>query len=228
MYHPPDDPRGLRDANDYEFLEVRNIGSAPITLAGAQLSTGIEFTFTTNTRPLLPGENAVVVRNEEAFVERYGRSARIEGTFSGQLNNAGETLVFTGPWGEPLEAFTYDDAPFPTTDGQGRSLVRQFPSGGWSASVVMGGTPGWEDVPAADLKVVVVDHPISTPGMMRLVVSVTAGQSYSVESTLNPVEGPWTPGPRITPQPQSGRIEVLIPEQIEGSRFFRVVSPRVD
>jgi hypothetical protein len=228
MYHPPDDPKGLRDSNDYEFLEVRNIGSDPITLAGAQLSAGIEFTFATNSLPLLPGENAVVVRNPEAFVERYGRSARIEGTFSGQLNNAGETLVFTGPWGEPLEAFTYDDAPFPTTDGQGRSLVRQFPSGAWSASIVVGGTPGWEDVPAADLKVVVVDHPISTPGMMRLVVTVTAGQSYSVESTLNPVEGPWTPGPRITPQPKSGRVEVLVPEQLDGSRFFRVVSPRID
>ena len=228
MYHPPEDPRGFRDADDYEFVEVRNIGSAPITLAGAELSAGIQFTFPTNSRPLLPGENVVVVRNQDAFLERYGRTARIEGTFSGQLNNAGETLVFTGPWGEPLEAFTYDDSPYPATDGPGRSLVRQFPSGAWMASAVVGGTPGWDDVPAMEPKVLVADRPFSGPGSIRFIVMATAGQTYSVESTLDPAAGPWSPGPRITPQPRSGTVEVLIPEPNDGPRFFRVVSPRAD
>jgi len=228
MYHPPADPKGLRDKNDYEFLEVRNIGTEPVALAGAELSAGIGFTFPRETRPLLPGENAVVVRDREAFLERYGRSARIEGTFTGQLNNAGDTLVFTGPWGEPLEAFTYDDAPHPSTDGQGRSLVRRFPSGTWSASAVMGGTPGWDDVPAVEPKVLVVERPASTPGSMRFVVTVTAGQSYSVESSPDAAKGPWSPGPRIPPAATSGPVEILIPEPGDGPQFFRVVSPRVD
>lgn len=228
MYHPPDDPRGLRDADDYEFLEVRNIGRAPVLLAGAELSAGIQFIFPTNSRPLLPGEHAVVVRDRDAFLERYGRTARIEGTFSGQLNNAGETLVFTGPWGEPLEAFTYDDAAHPSTDGQGRSLVRQFPPGPWAASAVLGGTPGWDDVPPVEPRVLGVDRPASVPGSMRFVVTVTAGQSYSVESSPNPAEGPWSPGPRIPPSTRSGTVEIVLPEPPEGPRFFRIVSPRVD
>ena len=97
-----------------------------------------------------------------------------------------------------------------------------------SASIVMGGTPGWEDVSLTELKVVAVERPHSNPGSIRFVVNVTAGQSYSVESTLDPTLASWTSASRIMPQPKSGMVEIFIPEPNDGARFFRVVSPRVD
>ncbi|HVR74948.1 MAG TPA: CotH kinase family protein, partial [Planctomycetota bacterium] len=168
MYHPADPPFGsLQDADDFEFIELKNTGGVPITLAGARLTEGISFTFpATDTDPLGPGEIVLVVKDMTAFAERYSSAGmRIAGEYTGRLQNAGERLGLEGPLGEPILLFDYSEDWQPTTDGEGDSLVildptRDFSTWGdaesWAASSVPGGTPG-EDDPGA-----------STPGGRQL------------------------------------------------------------
>jgi len=122
MYHPPDPaPGSPYDDNDFEYVEIQNIGSTPIALAGATLSAGVEFTFEEG--QLGPGEYLLLVNNRDAFVSRYGAGFNIAGEYSGNLNNAGEQLWLQSAFGETILDFAYSDAWQPSTDGGGFSLV---------------------------------------------------------------------------------------------------------
>jgi hypothetical protein len=156
MYHPRDVVFGDRFvADDFEFVELVNIsGSMPIELRNVRLSQGVDFVFPAMS--LNPGERAVVVRNREAFVQRYGADIKIVGEYGGtiedpRLSNGGEFISLEIAAGDPIQEFFYDDDWFPTTDGRGHSLsiVDSFGSldrwnvaGGWRASERLDGTPG--------------------------------------------------------------------------------------
>ena len=140
-------------ADDFEFIEILNIGSTPIDLTSVRFDDGINFTFPREI--LAPDEVAVVVRNAKAFVTRYGDEIRILGKFaSGSLRKDGETLRVSAKDGTAILDFAYDNfAPWPTAAaGQGATLeiidVRhtaplafQTPHR-WQASPQIGGTPG--------------------------------------------------------------------------------------
>ncbi|MCZ6795240.1 MAG: CotH kinase family protein, partial [Planctomycetota bacterium] len=153
MYHPPDGPLGSPyDDNDYEFVEVMNAAGEAMDVGGARFVDGIEFTFPDVT--LQPGELALVVRNEAAFESRYGAGLPVLGEYTGRLENRGERMALLGPLEEPILAFNYLDAWYPTTDGQGDSLTIIDPfapltewgvDASWGPSSVIGGTPGEED-----------------------------------------------------------------------------------
>jgi hypothetical protein len=157
MYHPLDPPPGSPyDADDFEFVELLNAWDKPIRLAGARLSGGISFTFpASDTTPLAPGERLVVVKDLAAFSTRYDTSPiRIAGEYSGNLGNAGDELRLEGPLLEPIHFFSYSELWYPTTDGDGDSLVivdpeAPLPSWGsassWTAGGVTGGTPGEDE-----------------------------------------------------------------------------------
>ncbi|MCA9213377.1 MAG: CotH kinase family protein, partial [Planctomycetales bacterium] len=164
-YHPADPSAdeiaaGFTNSDEFEFIELINIGSETIELAGASLAIvdndgneeGVSFTFAdaiTNT--LGPGERTVVVENMDAFVFRYGNNRSIAGQWSGRLNNAGEMITLAA-YGEPFLQFRYDDAWYPATDGDGSSLEFIDPTvpdlsawtqrENWRASRQTGGTPG--------------------------------------------------------------------------------------
>jgi len=154
MYHPPDPlPPETRDADDFEFIELRNAGTSALDLIGFRFTNGLEFTFTsTNSVTALgPGEYVVLVKDRAAFAARYPGVTNVAGEFSGQLDNAGERLALIGPLGEPVADFIYDDAWFTETDGGGGSLLliddsvvpaNYSASAVWRASAVTGGTPG--------------------------------------------------------------------------------------
>ena len=115
MYHPSGDA-------DAEFIELQNVGPAPLELGGVRFTQGIEFTFPEMT--LAPDEYVVLVRDLPTFISRYGDTANVAGQYVGSLSNGGEDLVVKLP--SPLEAslmrFDYNDTWHPITDGAGYSL----------------------------------------------------------------------------------------------------------
>lgn len=165
LYHPLEPSgaevtAGFDDANDFEFIELVNTGTRHVDLQGVYLFGAITFDFTNATtgRTLAPGARVLVVADPEAFERRYGTGKPVAGKYSGQLNNAGESVVLYTPGDQVIRAVTYDDAPpWPTAaDGEGYSLVRRHPNDpagddsaeGWALSGNVGGSPGEGDIPA--------------------------------------------------------------------------------
>ena len=151
------------DGDEFEFLELMNVGGQPVDLEGVTISEGIRFTF--GPANILPaGGRLVIVENREAFEARYGGlTAGISfGTdslglseYGGQLNNGGEQLLIQDALGGVIQDFTYDNnLPWPPTpDDLGYSLVLISPlalpehnvASNWAASTVVGGSPGEVD-----------------------------------------------------------------------------------
>ncbi|UCD53562.1 MAG: lamin tail domain-containing protein [Phycisphaerales bacterium] len=155
MYNPP--AGGAFDNEEYEFLELTNVGSAPLSLAGVKLTDGISYTFADDSSvTLAPGGYVVIVRNREAFAARYDASAvdLAPGVFTGNLSNAGETIKLEDHTNSTILEFDYQDGWFDETDGRGLSLVIRGPDGpdraewdraeAWCQSAEEGGSPGYE------------------------------------------------------------------------------------
>jgi hypothetical protein len=162
-YHPlpPSTPAELAataDKNDFEFIELKNIGLAPLDLTDVGFTRGIAFSFATNA-VLAPGEFLVVASHPAAFAARYGINRPVAGYYSGRLDNAGERLTLNFAGSVDLRDFAYSDSsPWPAApDGTGPSLVlrdaNSNPNPGvganWMASTVIGGTPGYDEPASA-------------------------------------------------------------------------------
>ena len=155
LYHPPD-PAGPYAADDFEFLELKNVGERTLDLAGIRLAGGVEFEFADGAvRWLAKGALVVVVRDLAAFRSRYGEAGiPLAGEYAGNLSNAGELVRIEGPFGETILEFRYEDSWYPSTDGGGHSLVHVDPRAGretwssrsgWRPSDALLGTPGVDD-----------------------------------------------------------------------------------
>lgn len=152
MYNPASPAAGPFVAADFEYIELQNVGASSIPLKGAQFTLGV--TMELPDVLLAAGARGVVVANRAAFESRYGLGLPILGEFEGQLSNAGEQVTLTGALGDTILDFSYDDGWYPSTDGQGYSLVIIDPSAAkdswsqksaWRASFAPGGTPGSDD-----------------------------------------------------------------------------------
>ncbi len=127
-YHPADPTAeelaalpGVR-ADDFEFLELLNTGSTPLTLTGATFMRGVTWTFPATT--LAAGARLVIVKNLAAFSRRHpGNTAQVSGPWTGQLDNDGERLELTDAAGEVILDFAYEDGWYPVTDGGSHTLV---------------------------------------------------------------------------------------------------------
>lgn len=166
------------DNDEFEFIEVVNTARQPIELKGVQFvqsevdgeAQGIRFTF--DQQLLAPGEAIVVVENVGAFQSRYGTEIRIAegrdsegdplGQYGGKLSNGGERLKLIAANGETIRTLDYSDDWYESTDGDGRSLVNQFPRGAtsieqlrdratWRPSGNVGGSPGSTALDQVDL-----------------------------------------------------------------------------
>ncbi|HUF62040.1 MAG TPA: lamin tail domain-containing protein [Verrucomicrobiales bacterium] len=159
MYHPADpspeeEAMGFQNDNDFEFVELLNIGPSAVDLSGVAFTAGIDFRFDDGpVSQLEPGERVLVVSNPQAFEARYGPGLPVAGSYTDtRLSNAGEEVVLTGAGGTTIFRFRYeDDSPWPAeADGGGFSLERIAPEDGgdaalaenWRASMELGGTPG--------------------------------------------------------------------------------------
>jgi hypothetical protein len=166
MYNPA--AFGLFTGNELEFIELKNIGTAPLNLGGLAFTAGINFTFTNGTQ-LPPGRFFVIARNAAAFAARYP-GVTAHGYFTGQLDNAGETVRLSTLLGDTILSVAYNDrTPWPLApDGHGFSLVpRQalaYPNSDngahWRASANAGGSPGADD-PLPNLLPVLVNEALT-------------------------------------------------------------------
>lgn len=145
---------------EYEYVELRNVGTSSFDLAGVKFVSGIDFTFPSTI--LSPGQNILVVKNFVKFRNRYGNGPLVAGTFTGSLDNSGEkvALQLPPPFDANVLTFTYSDAWQPSTDGPGRSLIVPNPllTAGlwgnretWAASSTNGGDPNGAAVPVLGL-----------------------------------------------------------------------------
>ncbi len=156
MYHPLLPEPARRDPNDFEFIELQNVGDRALDLRGLALRGGIDFDFAgSEVTTLGPLELVLVVRDAAAFGLLHDTTGmRIAGEYDGKLDNAGDSIVIEGPLGETILEFTYDDAWYPITDGGGHSLVFTDPTldpeawrdeANWRPSRDPGGSPGVDE-----------------------------------------------------------------------------------
>lgn len=137
-----------------EFVELMNISSQTINLAGVAFTQGIDFAFSPSAT-LAPGQRAVLVADPLIFESTFGAGATILGTYTSRLANGGERLTLSAGDGSPIQSLHYrDSAPWPLeADGAGHSLVLVSPQSApdhelpqnWRASVNIGGNPGGSD-----------------------------------------------------------------------------------
>jgi hypothetical protein len=145
MYNPA-------GGNDYEFIELKNVGQKELNLVNMSIEDGIFYTFPPGLAPLAPGEWLVLTRNPEAFARRYP-DLRVTGPYQGKLANQGETITLRDAAGHILASISYDDENgWPLSpDGQGDSLVIINPEGppdnpqNWRASASPAGSPGTDE-----------------------------------------------------------------------------------
>jgi len=163
MYDPAAPPANDSTDNDeFEFIELQNIGDETIDLTSVSFVDGITFDFNTGrVTTLYPGQFVLVVRNQAAFESRYGAglSSIIAGEYSGKFANNGENISLVDLWNGTVAEFTYNDSrgwPLPAAGG-GHSLVPLLTAmpdepdgslnygGNWRASTYIGGSPGTDD-----------------------------------------------------------------------------------
>jgi hypothetical protein len=163
MYHPadpilPEIEAGFTDANQFEFIELLNIGDRVTELSGTRFVSGIDYEFESGSL-LGPGDRIVIARNRSAFLNRNPNAsswlAPKEFSNGTGLDNGGERLRLVGIASDEIRNFVYDDkSPWPEgTDGEGHSLnlinAKDSPdhslSENWTMSSQGGGTPGQDD-----------------------------------------------------------------------------------
>ncbi|MEN8773644.1 MAG: lamin tail domain-containing protein [Akkermansiaceae bacterium] len=164
MYHPPE-PTGPEtgistNRDDYEYIELKNVGSSSLDLRSVRFTKGVDFDFGGSAiETLEAGDYVLVVKNIAAFEARYGTGLPIAGEFDGNnLSNGGEQLKLSFGAGIAIHDIDeYDDkAPWPiAADGDGSSLTLIDPdfipgpdhnlATSWRASSVSGGSPGSDE-----------------------------------------------------------------------------------
>ena len=168
FYHP------AGDSEVAEYIELMNIAGESISLAGVVFTGGISFSFSNNTI-LEAGERLLLVADLDGFKAAFGDELPIAGSYTGRLDNGGESLSLDAADGTSILNFRYNDrAPWPLpADGNGYSLTLISPSSNpdlsdavnWRASANLGGSPGRSDTlpfegsTAADLFEYALDDP---------------------------------------------------------------------
>jgi hypothetical protein len=144
---------------DREYVELRNVTDAAVSLAGWTFSDGINFTFPAGASIPADAYVLIVPIDPATFRGTYNIPADVQifGPFTGALNNGGEKLTLSKP-GTPVNGVTplitvdrinYDNnAPWPSLpDGTGPSVARISATkygndaGNWTADLT-DGTPG--------------------------------------------------------------------------------------
>jgi predicted outer membrane repeat protein len=144
MYNPDLPVGSPYPSEEYEYIELFNVGASAATLYDYQedepwkFTEGIDFTFPTNPPVTIPiGQTLLIVKNRAAFALRYPAVPmdRVLGPYNDSLSNDGEEIELSKPgptdgsgdrYYVRAESVTYDnDAPWPSEPaGHGQSLHR--------------------------------------------------------------------------------------------------------
>jgi hypothetical protein len=157
MYNPSWPAGGSYTNDQYEYIELHNISTEPVTLydfdkgLAWKFTEGIDFTFPQDVPVTIPaGGYLLVVKEPEAFYWRYPNipAGKIAGPYEGALNNAGEKLELSMPGNADDDAeasyiradgVSYSDGLHPencpggtdqwpkSPNGYGQSLLRTVP-----------------------------------------------------------------------------------------------------
>ncbi|MCP4256538.1 MAG: hypothetical protein GY774_03315 [Planctomycetes bacterium] len=149
MYNPSWPVGGTYTNDQYEYVELHNISSEPVTLYNFdkalpwKFTDGIDFTFPADVPVTISaGGYLLVVKDPEAFSWRYPSvpADKILGPYSGSLNNAGERLELSMPGdmdesGElyyiRVDRVTYSDGSHPENSPDGIDHWPTTPDDGW-------------------------------------------------------------------------------------------------
>lgn len=248
MYHPP--AFGTNTPAVVEFIELLNLTGSPVALFdpahatnGWRLANAVSFDFPVNTT--IPANGRLVVVSFDpltdaaalaAFQSRYGAGSTLVGPYSGQLNNAGESIELwrpDAPQSPPrpdagfvpqllVERVTYSDlAPWPTNaDGGGHSLQRIVAANygndpvNWKAALPSLGNP--EVVPPSG------SATLPGGGIVRLTFTVQTGRTYQVQYKTNLNDPVWLPLGSPIPATDPALIK---DDNLTGqtSRFYRLM-----
>jgi hypothetical protein len=156
MYHPGHG--GAYNEEEYEYVELKNIGTGALRLDEVKLTEGVYYEFAAGANLYLgAGEHILIVKNRDAFASRYDTSGMniAPGAYTGSLGNAGEKVNLEDLTNSTILEFAYDDDWYYNTDGEGFSLtIRDADNpnpdswdekNSWRASVYVGGSPGQDD-----------------------------------------------------------------------------------
>ncbi|MEM7384651.1 MAG: lamin tail domain-containing protein, partial [Verrucomicrobiota bacterium] len=172
MFHPGHDPEEPEDLR-LEYIELINIGTAPVALAGYSFDRGIAYTFSKG--EISPGGYLVVAADPDSFQDHYSQAeGPVLGPWTGRLSNASEKIRLIDPRGQTIDAVTYfDEGAWSVrrkgpedqghrgwewsspADGSGSSLELINPAMGngkgqnWGSSQSRLGTPGFKNSLAA-------------------------------------------------------------------------------
>ena len=158
---------GFFDRDQFEFIELRNVGDEAIQIKDYHLSGAVDFVF--GDYEVEPGKYLVVASDIDAFQKRYGQIENLIGPFNnGKLNDSGERILLLSESGELIHNFKYSASWHEESDGQGASLEVVDDLAGlhewryryqWGASSFAGGTPG-------NTRVLPTDSPIRISELM--------------------------------------------------------------
>ena len=218
MYNPPPLAGNTNDAQQFEYLELRNVSSSvTLDLGGARLTNGVHFNFTGSAiTSLAPGGRLLLVKNTNAFIARYGSGLPIAGIFDGALDSNGETLRLEDSSGEKILEFGYDNKWYPVTDGLGFSLVIVDENAPWDTwgdktswrpSGAPGGSPGLVDPAPPVLAPVLVNEALTASDAPQ----VDAIELYNPNASPVNVGGWFLSDDWTTPKKYRIPADTLIP-----------------
>ena len=155
MYDPYEFAGTETNNSAFEWIELQNTSSNPISLTGVNFNDGIEFTFPGLT--LEPKQSTVIVGNLEEFEKIYGTNTNylIAGEFSGALDNGGEDIQLITAGGEIIQTISYPD----NIANEGHSLVLGLD--GWHQSRTLLGSPGIKELTEFELPNIFINEVLS-------------------------------------------------------------------
>ena len=210
------------DPDDYEFVEIANVGDAPLQLDDYEFTQGIEFKF--KSQIVQPGEHLLIVQDPREFTFRYGAGPKFalgdgggnndSGEFAGSLRNSGEQIILRSPSGQIIQQFTYyDSGEWPRrADGGGSTLEVIDPLGdlndpkNWRASTEYGGSPG--EAGTGQLDDIVINEMLTHTDLPdvdtielknRTDDTIDLGGWYITDSVANPFRYTVPPNTEIDP-----------------------------
>jgi hypothetical protein len=170
LYHPLNGAVQVgEDAEDLQFVELHNAGSAAVDVSGWTFAQGFVATVPAGTT-LAAGAYLVVARDPALLAARgpaVPAGVAVVPWTSGDLSNAGDTVRLSDASGQLIDEVTYDDAGLwpAAADGLGSSLELTNPAYdgahplAWRASAGVGGTPGARNGAYTEGPLVLVESP---------------------------------------------------------------------
>ncbi|MEO6033657.1 MAG: lamin tail domain-containing protein, partial [Verrucomicrobiota bacterium] len=145
-------PRKRTDGKNLEYIEIHNTNPFFEDVSGFRISGNYDFVIPPNTK--IPADGYLLVAAAPADVQSVYGITNVLGGFTNNLSNSSGTVRLRKKSGAVILEVTYSDqTPWPiAADGAGHSLVLAKPWLGeanpqaWSASSVIGGSPGADDL----------------------------------------------------------------------------------